>query len=267
MLLHARQLSKNYEGQEVFSVDSLYVYEGDRIGVVGDNGAGKSTLLSILAGELKEDSGTVERYGNAVYIPQLNEGDAQPDARLASLWRVPEDETEMSGGERTRKKIASAFGQEADVIIADEPTSHLDIQGIEGLERTLKMHRGAVLLTSHDKQLLNEVCTTIWEIENQTVTMYEGNYDAYQQQKQAARVRQYKDYETYAKEKKTAGISDRKCSAKIRSCKKGAKPYGEFRSKVAQAKCSSDEGEAEPGCRNDALQNRSAGKERKAKGA
>ncbi|GAK04453.1 LOW QUALITY PROTEIN: hypothetical protein JCM19037_2873 [Geomicrobium sp. JCM 19037] len=202
MLLHARQLSKNYEGQEVFSVESLYVYKGDRIGVVGDNGAGKSTLLSILAGELKEDSGTVERYGNAVYIPQLNEGDVQPDARLASLWRVPEDDREMSGGERTRKKIASAIGQEADVIIADEPTSHLDIQGIEGLERTLKMHRGAVLLTSHDKQLLNEVCTTIWEIENQTVTMYEGNYDAYQQQKQAARVRQNKDYETYAKEKK-----------------------------------------------------------------
>ncbi|MBT2672262.1 ABC-F family ATP-binding cassette domain-containing protein [Streptomyces sp. ISL-14] len=184
LFLKANDLKKSYGNREVLSVDSLHLYSHDRVGLVGRNGEGKTTLLSILAGMREPDTGHIESYGTVGYIPQIEETEQEISGELTSIWKLPNENQEIiSGGELTRRKIAAALSSNADVLIADEPTSHLDIYGIRQLEKDLKSFNGAILLTSHDKAFLNHLCTTIWEVEQGKVTVYEGNYEAYIKQK------------------------------------------------------------------------------------
>ncbi|MEY9866552.1 macrolide transport system ATP-binding/permease protein [Peribacillus sp. B2I2] len=227
LFLKANDLKKNYGNREVISVDSLHLYSHDRIGLVGKNGEGKTTLLSILAGVKEPDSGYIESYGTVSYIPQIEETELELSGELTSIWKLPNENQEMvSGGERTRRKIAAALTSNADVLIADEPTSHLDVFGIEQLEKDLKSFNGAILLTSHDKSFLNHLCTTIWEVEKGKVTVYEGNYEAYTSQKQAKTEKENKEYEEYTREKNRLKQAAQNLQAKSDSIRKAPKRMG-----------------------------------------
>ena len=171
---------------------SLTISDGDRIGVVGINGAGKSTLLRIVAGELTPDAGQVHRGKHASIgflhqIPSLPPGtvrdalgagwevDAALD-RLSMLEHVDTSIDSLSGGQLKRVALARIFSQSHDLLILDEPTNHLDLAAIEWLEQQIIAFRGAVVLVSHDRFLLDQVTNRMIEIDRGRSYLHSGGY-------------------------------------------------------------------------------------------
>jgi ATP-binding cassette subfamily F protein uup len=171
---------------------SLTISSGDRIGVVGINGAGKSTLLKIIAGTLTPDGGNIRRsksvhVGFLEQIPHLPDGSVRHalgtgweiDAALDRLGMLNATEIStdhLSGGQRKRVALARLFSQPNDVIILDEPTNHLDLGAIEWLENQITTFRGAVILVSHDRFLLDQVTTRMVEIDRGRTYVHAGGY-------------------------------------------------------------------------------------------
>jgi macrolide transport system ATP-binding/permease protein len=217
LLLEADKIKKLYGDRILFRIDSLKIYQGERIGVVGANGCGKTTLLNILAGIDSPSEGTVRRYSRYAFIHQLEDTETHPVERIMEKrFGVPDlDHKTMSGGERTRLKIARALSDQCPLIFADEPTCNLDLAGIQLLEEELKNFKGALVLVSHDRALLDSLCTRIIEIENGLVTGYTGNFSEYRRQKEAAGKRRLAEYEHYLSEKRrlTAALIEKKQKA------------------------------------------------------
>ena len=113
---------------------------------------------------------------------------------------------ELSGGEHTRLCLAKLLLQKPDLLILDEPTNHLDFETMEWLESYLKTYPGAILVVSHDRYFLDAVCNRIFEIEDNTLTAYKGNYSAYLPQKEAAVALQQKQHD--ADMEKAAKLED-----------------------------------------------------------
>jgi ATP-binding cassette subfamily F protein uup len=170
----------------------LTISSGDRIGVVGINGVGKTTLLRIIAGALIPDSGRIRRgrdvrVGLLEQIPRLPTGTVREtlgvgwevDAALDRLGMLDEADVEMkslSGGQLKRVALAQVFGEELDVLILDEPTNHLDLNAIQWLEQQIASFRGAVILVSHDRFLLDQVTTRMVEIDRGKTYIHAGGY-------------------------------------------------------------------------------------------
>ncbi|MPQ98031.1 ATP-binding cassette domain-containing protein [Modestobacter sp. I12A-02628] len=188
---------------------SLGIAAGERIGVVGRNGGGKSTLLSVLTGTDEPDSGRVTRRGDlamgvldqagrlpdgatirdVVLPPSLfaneHEWAADPAVRsvLAGLeldrMGLDAPVAPMSGGERRRVALAAQLVRPLDLLVLDEPTNHLDVEGVAWLAGYVKDRVGALVVVTHDRWFLDEVCTTTWEVAEGSVFAYEGGYSAY----------------------------------------------------------------------------------------
>ena len=183
----------------------------DRIGVLGINGTGKSTLLAIVAGVLEPDEGQIiMRNGlkisylpqNPVFDPDLNilENVVRNISQEQEFWNVRGEAASMlqklgipdpvvmpdtlSGGQRKRAALAAALLTPSDLLILDEPTNHLDHEMIEWLQEQLEIYKGALVMITHDRYFLDEVTTTIWEIDRANVYSYPGNYEKYLQEKQ-----------------------------------------------------------------------------------
>ena len=171
---------------------SLTISSGDRIGVVGINGVGKTTLLRIIAGTLSPDSGTIRRgrdvrVGFLEQIPTLPTGTVRKtlgsgwmvDAALDRLGMLGEADVEtknLSGGQLKRVALARVFSEDLDVLILDEPTNHLDLNAIQWLEQQIKSFKGAVVLVSHDRFLLDQVTTRMVEIDRGKTYVHAGGY-------------------------------------------------------------------------------------------
>ncbi|WP_040203345.1 ribosomal protection-like ABC-F family protein [Neobacillus jeddahensis] len=248
LLLAAHRIEKSYGDRLIVKADQLNIYYGERIGVVGKNGEGKTTLLKMLVNDLEPDQGTVQSFCPIAYIPQLGmQMENEMGRKLKSNWKVPTVECSLSGGEKTRKKIAAALSSEAKLIIADEPTSHLDSDGVEKFEKEIKNFEGGVVLISHDRELLNNVCTQIWEIDNGTIHSFEGNYHDYVEQKQLLTDRQWFEYEHYTKEKHRLEQAALEKSQKSKSLKKAPSRMGNSEARlhkrsVGQKKAKLDKG-------------------------
>ncbi len=184
IILEATQIEKALGDRVLFTAERLRINKHDRIGIVGKNGVGKTTLLHILAGTLEPDRGTVSADATIEVIPQLKQ-----------------DDPEKSGGELTSMYVEKALAANPELLCADEPTMNLDVAKIEQLELALKQYNGAILVISHDRMFLDQVCTKIWEIEHKTITVYKGNYSEYEQQKQLAKRQQQARYEDYVAKK------------------------------------------------------------------
>lgn len=211
-LILAEKVEMEFGEREIFRFDRLTVYEGEKVGLVGANGAGKTTLLRVLAGELKPTRGNVKIEGEAAFFRQFAEEGQERfmDADICELsgkevsdMRVQDKiwEQSVSGGEETRIRLAQVFSGDKPVVFLDEPTANLDRKGIAILKRKLAA-LDTVVIVSHDRALLGELCTRIIEIEGGKLTEYCGNYDDYMEQKQAAVARQWTEYENYHAEKK-----------------------------------------------------------------
>jgi macrolide transport system ATP-binding/permease protein len=202
LLINALNVKKYYGDRLVLGFEELRVYKDDRIGIVGLNGAGKTTLMGILAGIIPTDEGHIKLFADCSYITQLGLADENADEHLEKVFGVKDKEANhLSGGEVTRKKIAAMLGKRCGILLADEPTSNLDLDGILLVEKKLAEFDGALLLISHDRELLDKLCTRIIEVEDGEINHYTGNYSAYLQQKEAERRRKQAEYEKYAEER------------------------------------------------------------------
>jgi ATPase subunit of ABC transporter with duplicated ATPase domains len=208
-LLGAEALQLEFPTRVVFDSVSLGVNEGDRIGIVGRNGDGKSSLLAMLAGRLEPDSGRVTRRGG-VTVGVLDQADTLDDDETvghAIVGDAPEHEWAgearirdilsglvgdldwnaalgtLSGGQRRRVALAQLLAGDWDVVALDEPTNHLDVEGIawlaDHLKRRWSANSGGLLVVTHDRWFLDEVCTVTWEVHDRIVEPFDGGYAAY----------------------------------------------------------------------------------------
>ena len=207
VLLTATQASLEYPTKRIFDCVSLGVNEGDRIGIVGNNGDGKSSLLKMLCGTLEPDSGQVLR-ANSPTVGLLGQRDsfAESDTCESVLeaalprWQADRAAREvatalvgdidltrtmgsLSGGQRRRCDLARVLIGSWDVLALDEPTNHLDLGTINWLAQHLKTRwksgSGALMVVTHDRWFLDEVCTSMWEVNEGRVIPFEGGFSAY----------------------------------------------------------------------------------------
>jgi ATPase subunit of ABC transporter with duplicated ATPase domains len=190
------------------------VNSGDRIGLAGANGCGKSTLLAVLAGELEPDAGNVDARGAVALVRQTQDADVLrrggEDVFGRRVFEFAALSDDPSGGELSRAALSAAFASGPDVLLTDEPTTNLDWDGIEQLRRALSSFRGAVVLVSHDRSLLDDVCGKIWELENGLLRTFPGNYSDFRIQKQRERDFAASEYEESRREKKRLSEAARK---------------------------------------------------------
>lgn len=198
------KIKKYYGDKLILDIDKFEILENDKIGLVGDNGAGKTTLLKILIGDEPSDEGTSYLTSSYSYISQF--GNSLNDCsfnKVKSVFNAPTEYKDyLSGGEKVKMKIANALSENKRLIIADEPTSNLDSNSIEILEDMLKNYSGALLLVSHDRNLLDSLCTTIVEIKDGKINIYSGNYSKYIELKEEEKARENTEYNKYINEKR-----------------------------------------------------------------
>lgn len=204
LLLELNKVKKFYGYKLILDIDELKIYLGDRIGIVGLNGAGKTTLIDILSQRINPDEGRVKLLGEFAYISQSGRPDHKNiSSEMSSKFRIARTWNDnMSGGEKTRFKLAQALDKDSEIIFADEPTSNLDIDGIRLLEERLNEYKGTLIIISHDRDLLDKLCNKIIEVENAKIKVYNGNYTDYRKQKEDERERALFEYNQYINEKK-----------------------------------------------------------------
>lgn len=207
-------LTKSYGDRLLFGDVTFGIFQGDKIGLIAPNGAGKSTLLRIICGEEDADSGNVV-FRNGLrtgFLMQDPAFDPQHDVLQAAMqWITPaEDGTDrdghddwnaedrarqmlsqlglddhsqsvatLSGGQKKRLALARVLLSKPDLLVLDEPTNHLDIPVIEWLENYLTRQKVTLLMVTHDRYFLDNICTKIIEIDRAQTYTYNGNYDYY----------------------------------------------------------------------------------------
>ena len=228
LLIEGNNIKKSFADRQILDIENLKIYSEDRIGIVGVNGVGKTTLINILCKRLEPDEGYIKIYGNYSYISQL-EGpeNLRISDEMASKFNISHTWTDnMSGGEKTRFKLAQALSENSPLVFADEPTSNIDIEGIELLERSFQEYKGVLVLISHDRSFLDKLCNKIIELEDGKIKIYKGNYSDYIEQKAKEKERAQFEYEEYVKEKKRLQNIIIDTKQKVKSMKKTPKRMG-----------------------------------------
>lgn len=211
MLISGINISKNYQGKQLFSNINFAINKGDKIGLIGVNGSGKSTLLKIIAGieepDYKEHDTSIEmRFAPRLKIAYLEQDPKFNDdltilEQVVNYTNIEEeymaksslnvlgfDDYEvkigsLSGGQRRKVALACALLKPADVLILDEPTNHLDENMTAYLEQELKRMNKTLIMITHDRYFLDRVTNQIYEIDKQNLYVYAGNYAYFCEQK------------------------------------------------------------------------------------
>ena len=135
LLLEANGIVVEFGVRRVLDIDRIRIYDGERVGLIGENGAGKTTLLDVLSGTRTPDSGVVSRYGELAMICQLGNGESAENAEIRARFSAQDVREGLSGGEETRRRIAAALSKRAPLLLADEPTTDLDAEGVQEVDR------------------------------------------------------------------------------------------------------------------------------------
>lgn len=211
--LGLEHVSLAFATKNIFTDVTQGVFEGDRIGIVGKNGDGKSTLLHLFKGTQEPDSGRVTMRNGLTFgmLDQRDPLDDNATVREAALegredyeWAAETKSREiveallggisldakigsLSGGQRRRADLARLLLKDWDILALDEPTNHLDVVTIHWLAEHLKNRwpsgQGALLLVTHDRWFLDEVCESMWEAHDGVIDPFEGGYSAYMLQR------------------------------------------------------------------------------------
>ncbi len=188
-LVEFENVSKSFGDRPILDNLSFKLQRGSRFGLMGSNGSGKSTILRLITGDLKEDRGVIKKANNLkiTYFSQFSDA-VDPDLPLKSVLNPDGDAVvfqgrsihiaswakrfgfdpkslhqpygSLSGGERAKVRISTLMLEQPDVLLLDEPTNDLDISTLEVLEESLLEFTGAIILVTHDRYMLNKVCST-----------------------------------------------------------------------------------------------------------
>lgn len=205
VLCSAVNITKSNGAKTLFKDISLFINEGDRIGIVGINGTGKTTFLKIIAEIETPDAGYVTKPSGLTigYLPQnpvfdenitileqvlkgsskkgkeLDEYEAKTILTNLGLKDYDKDISLLSGGEKKRVSIASALVCQNDILILDEPTNHIDNEMVAWMEKYLQKYTGALLMVTHDRYFLDRVTNRILEIDHGSLYSYTANYSKF----------------------------------------------------------------------------------------
>ncbi len=249
-MMQLHKVTKEFGNKIVLDNANLTIYDGEKIGIIGDNGQGKSTLLDIMVGNQQPDEGKVivdNKFGFLQQNAKLNADDIlfrledgvfsnqffmylkQLDISINDFSQSRLDS--LSCGERTKIAIATILANSPDTLILDEPTNHLDLNGKQKLVEILNNYYGAVILVSHDIDFLNSTIHKIIEIKDGKLSEYYGNYDDYYAQKENEKLSIAREYEKHQKKikdinrqievyQRAMAISDKKArfGSKERTC-------------------------------------------------
>ena len=205
-MISVRGIKKSFGEQILYDGADLQLNAGDRYALVGPNGAGKTTLFKMLLGEEELEGGSIEwkRGAKAGYLPQENapigpdtvletalahrtDPDGRETAKAKKLlmglgFRVGDFDrhlSELSGGWAMRTALARLLVEEPDLLLLDEPTNHLDLVTLLWFQEYLKTYPGAILMISHDRAFIDEVCQAIVAVEDKRLKIYRTNYDGF----------------------------------------------------------------------------------------
>lgn len=245
MTVRLNNISKSYEGIDIFTNINCKINKDDKVGLVGENGVGKSTLIKIILGHEKPDSGEISfDYSNMKiaylsqdfdlkerinileciekYEEQFN-GSQQKSHYCNKVKKMllhhgfneadmSKDISVLSGGEKTRLYISMLLCGDADFLIMDEPTNHLDSEGIKWLEEVISKMKKTILIVSHDREFLDNTANRIFEMSKDKIEAYSGNYSNYKNERNIRRKHLTKEKEKQDREIKNLErvINDRK---------------------------------------------------------
>lgn len=207
-VIEAINITKSFEGKDLFKDFNFKVVPGAIVGIIGPNGVGKTTLFRMITGQEKPDSGVVN-IGESVKLGYVDQSRDNLKA-TANVWEeISEGQEEillgkhlvksraycsafnfkgtdqqkivgsLSGGERNRVHLAKMLKTGANVILLDEPTNDLDVDTLRALEEALLEYSGCALIISHDRWFLDRIATHIIAFENDHIEFYEGNFQDY----------------------------------------------------------------------------------------
>lgn len=208
-VVSVRQVSKNYEGVNVFENADFTISRGERIALVGVNGAGKSTLARILSGTEDPSSGKVS-YGLNVSMAFFSQESALNLDYRRSVWDeirltgtrsndqerrnllgaflfsgddIHKEISVLSGGEKSRLALLKILLQDSNLLILDEPTNHLDLKTKDIFQNALLAYTGTIVIVSHDRFFLDRLVHRVIEIRNGQCHEYLGNYSYFIQKR------------------------------------------------------------------------------------
>ncbi|MDQ7814757.1 MAG: ATP-binding cassette domain-containing protein [Patescibacteria group bacterium] len=201
-VLQLQSLTKTFGTRLLLDGATVSITEGQKIGLIGANGSGKTTLLRMILGQERPDSGAITIYphtrlgyleqqetfppGESVidYLVRVSGRESWECAKMASVFELKNDKLEMpflalSGGYQMRVRLSGLLVKDPNLLLLDEPTNYLDLQTILLLEEALRQYRGALLLVSHDREFLKNVCTHTLELEHRKLSLYPGDIESY----------------------------------------------------------------------------------------
>jgi ATPase subunit of ABC transporter with duplicated ATPase domains len=212
-VLEVQDLSASHNGEKVFENVSFVVNRDDKVALISNNDLARTTLLKVLSGDIKPDSGTI-KWGQTVEKADLpsdnnsffNNNDLNLIEWLRQYSKEPAESyirgflgrmlfsgdqplkkvKVLSGGEKMRCMFSRLMMSEANTLLIDQPTNHLDLEAIQSVNTGLKEFKGSLLLSTHDHSLLSSVTNKVIEIERKGSSTYEGDFDQYISSKQSA---------------------------------------------------------------------------------
>lgn len=201
------EVTKAYDSKLLLQKSDMLVRFGERVGIIGPNGSGKSTLIKMIMGAERPDEGIIKTGSNVKigYLEQsigfedesrsileefkssLNMTEGEARSRLARFLffkdSVFKRVSGLSGGEKTRLKLAELMYSDINLLILDEPTNHLDIDTREALEAALEDYEGTIVFISHDRYFINRLADKLYSIEGHALAEYFGNYDYFKEKR------------------------------------------------------------------------------------